>query len=217
MRIPSRAILALAAIITTMSVSACGSDLTTPSDSGSDTPADRSAVPVLDSILGLSSSRIEIELFPEELVAREVRVDAGADEEKIISSVTTIEPGQGTITLALGGLTISYGTGTRFRTETESQESRGVWEAAVQNQLAAGRRPLVEARRNPPASPQAPDDPTFIAADLRLEDDADQPKVEIHVDDDNLESGSGGSAAVLRVLGLAIQVNGSTQVGGDDD
>ena len=42
------------------------------------------------------------------------------------------------------------------------------------------------------------------------------------MDDDNLESVSGGSLAVLRVLGLPIEVNGRTQLGedngqGDDD
>ena len=45
----------------------------------------------------------------------------------------------------------------------------------------------------------------------------DEPKIEIYVDDDNLESVSGNSIAVLRVLGLTIEVNGRTQLGEDDD
>jgi hypothetical protein len=209
---------ALVAFMTTTAASACSSDLTTPSDSGAGDPAERSAGTVLDSALGSGgSSRIEIELFTGELVAREVHVENDDDEEKIVSAVAAIDPGQGTISLELGGLTVTYGAGTRFRTETESHEDRGTWEAAVQSELAAGRRPLVEARRNPSGSPQAPDDPTFVAADLRLEDAADDPQIEIYVDEDNLESVSGSSLAVVRVLGLTIEVNGRTRLGEDDD
>jgi hypothetical protein len=217
MRPTARILPAVAAIMTTTAASACSSDLTIPSDSGSENPTQRSAATVLDSTLSTGSGRVEIELFPGQLVAREVHVEADDDEEKIVSNVRAINPGQGTISLELGGLTVSYGAGTRFRTETESHESRGTWEAAVQSELAAGRRPPIEARRNPSGSPQAPDDPTFIAADLRLENDTDEPKIEIFVDGDNLESVSGSSVAVIRVLGLAIELNGRTQLGNDDD
>jgi len=217
MRFPIRTITALAAIMTTTALSACSSDLTTPSDPGSGDPAQSSPAAVLDSALGGGSSRIEIKLFPGELVAREVHLEADDNEEKIVSNVTAIDPGQGTISLELGGLTVSYGSGTRFRTETESHESRGTWEAAVQGELAAGRRPLIEARRNPSGSPQAPEDPAFLAADLRLEGDIDEPKIEIHVDADNFQGVSGGAPAVLRVLGLTIEVNGRTSLGGDDN
>jgi hypothetical protein len=216
MRPTARIIATVAAILTTTAASACSSDLTAPSDSGSGTPTQRSAVMVLDSTLSTGSGRIEIELVPGQLVAREVHVEADDDEEKLVSNVTAIDPGQGTISLELGGLAISYGAATRFRTETESNESRGTWEAAVQSELAAGRQPLIEARRNPPGSPQAPNDPTFVAADLRLENEADEPKIEIYVDEDNLESVSGSSLAVIRVLGLAIEVNDRTELGNDD-
>ncbi len=204
---------ALAAIATTFT-SACGSDLTVGPES--DNPAGRSAASAVDSALGTGTGRIEIELYPGELVAREVHVEADDQEEKVVGNVTAIDPTAGTITLALGGLTVSYGAGTRFRTDDESHQSRAAWETAVQGQIDAGRHPLIEARRNPSGSPQAPDDPTFVAADLRLENDADEPKIELYVDSDNLESVSGASLAVLRVLGLTIQVNGHTSLGPDD-
>ena len=122
----------------------------------------------MDSALGSGSvSRIEIELFPGELVAREVHVEADDAEEKIVSGVTAIDPAQGTITLDLGGLVVDYGAATRFRTESESHESREAWEALVQSEIAAGRHPPVEARRNPAGAPQSPDDPSFTATDLR--------------------------------------------------
>jgi hypothetical protein len=213
MRFPARTITAVAAILTITAISACSSDLTIPSDPGS---SSRSAVTMIDSTLNRASGRIEIELFPGEMIAREVHVEVEDDEEKLVSNVTAIDPEQGTITLELGGLTVAYGAGTRFRTEAESHESRTAWEVAVRVELAAGRRPLIEARRNPPASPQAPDDASFTATDLRLENDTDEPKIEIYVDDDNLESVSGSSLAVLRVLGLTIEVNDRTGIGPDD-
>lgn len=217
-----RIITALAAI-TTFALSACSSDPAGPSGPGT-IGGQRTAATAIDSALGSGGvSRIEIHLFPGELVAREVHVEADDLEEKIVSGVTAIDPAQGTVTLELGGLTLSYGAGTRFRTETESQESRAAWEAAVQGELAAGRRPAIEARRSPQGSPQAPDDATFVAADLRLESEADEPKIEIYVDGGNLLSVT-GSSAVLRVLGLTIEINDRTSLrdddgddGGDDD
>jgi hypothetical protein len=212
MRFLTRSIAAIAAVLTATAISACSSDLTTPSD-GDGNPSPGSAAAALQlSVLGGAASRIEIELFPGELVAREIEVETEDDEEKIESRVSAIDPTAGTVTLELGALVVSYGDATRFRTETESHQTRTAWEAAVQSKLASGGHPMIEARRNAPATPQAPDDPSFVAADLRLQNQADEPKLEIVVDDDNLESGGGSSGAVLRVLGLSIAINGRTQL-----
>lgn len=216
---------ALSAIMTTTVAAACGSDLTTSSTGDSSNPTQGSTVTALDTVLDAGgATRIEVKLFPGQLVARELAVETNDDEEKLVSQVTSIDPAQGTVTLALGGLVVDYGDDTRFRTEGESHQSRGLWEAAIQGELAAGRQPLVEARRNPAGAAQSPDDGSFRARDLRIERDNDDghPKVEIYVDHDNLVSVSGGSLAVLRVLGLSIEVNGSTRLGddngqGDDD
>ena len=162
-----------------------------PSDPGEGGTA-ASAVPTVDSALASGGvSRIEIELFAGELVAREVQVEADDAEEKIVSPVTAIDPGQGTLTLELGGLTVSYGASTRFRTEPESHEGRETWEALVQDEIAA--------------------------ADLRLENQLDEPKIELYVDGDNQASARGSSELVLRVLGLSITVNGRTRLGPGDD
>jgi hypothetical protein len=212
-RIRFLSILGALAIVT--SAAACSSDASGPSESGTG-GAGASAVVTVDSALGAGGvSRIEIELFPGELVAREVEVESDDEEEKIESSVTAIDPGQGTITLALGGLTVSYGSSTRFRTEEESHESREVWEALIQQAIAAGREPQVEARRSA-SGPQAPDDASFIATDLRLDDERDEPKLELYVDGDNLVS-TDDASLVLRVLGLSITVNGRTHLGPDDN
>ena len=205
----------LFAALTTVTATGCGSDLTIPSDSSG--AGTGSAVATVDSSLGSGSAgRIEIELFPGEMVAREVHVENDDAEEKLTSRVTAIDPGAGTLTLELGALVVAYGADARFRTETESHESRATWEVSVQAALSGGSKPLIEARRNRPGTPQAPDDPTFVAADLRLENDDDGPKLELYVDGDNLESVSGESSAMLRVLGLRIEVNGRTQLREDD-
>ncbi|HEY9506121.1 MAG TPA: hypothetical protein VIQ27_09125, partial [Gemmatimonadales bacterium] len=164
MRFVTRLISTLTTLATAIAATACSSDSALPSGPN-DGGASASAAGTVDSALGSGDvSRIEIELFPGELVAREVHVENDDAEEKIVSTVTAIDPAQGTITLELGGLTVSYGAGTRFRTETESHESREAWEALVQSEIAAGRAPLIEARRNPAGAPQSPDDPTFTAA-----------------------------------------------------
>jgi hypothetical protein len=210
MRFTIGTIAALAAV--TSAVSGCSSDTAGPSNGPG---SQRTATFAIDSALGLGTSRIEIHLFPGELVAREAHVEADDLEEKIVSGVSAIDPAQGTITLDLGGLTLSYGADTRFRTENESNATRTAWEAAVQSELSGGTHPVIEARRNPPAAPQAPDDASFAAADLRLTAGAEDPKIEIYMDGDNLESVS-GSSAVLRVLGLAIQVNDRTSLVDDN-
>lgn len=215
MRIAIRFIAILAALATAPAASACSSDSTAPS--APDGSATGAAVLAVDSALGGGgATRVEIELYPGELVAREVEVENDDIEEKIVSRVTAIDPGRGTITLELGGLTLSYGAATRFRTADESAESRDTWEALVESEIAAGGRPVIEARRNPSGSPQAPDDPTFVAADLRLDGGQDAPEIEIYVDGDNLVSVDGTSVAVLQLLGLSITVNGRSRLGPAD-
>lgn len=211
MRFTIGTIAALAAV--TAAVSGCSSDAAGPSNGPPG--SQRTATFAIDSALGIGTSRIEIHLFPGELVAREAHVEADDLEEKIVSAVTAIDPAQGTITLDLGGLTLTYDAGTRFRTDAESNATRAAWEAVVQSELSAGRHPVIEARRNPPAAPQAPDDASFTAADLRLKAGAEDPTIELYMDGDNLESVS-GSSAMLRVLGLVIQVNDRTSLVDDN-
>ena len=216
MRIISRLIPTLTALATSLAAAACSSEARLPSDPG-DGSGSTAAVATVDSALSSGgASRIEIELFPGQLVAREVHVEADDAEEKIVSGVTAIDPVQGTLTLDLGGLVVGYGASTRFRTEAESDEIREAWEALVTAEIAAGRHPTVEARRNPAGDPQSPDDPSFSATDLRLEGEVDEPQIEIYVDGDNLD-GDGGSEVTLKVLGLSITVNDRTSLGPDDN
>ena len=79
MRFTICTIAALAAV--TSVVSGCGSDAAGPSNGPGG--SQRTATFAIDSALGLGTSRIEIHLFPGELVAREAHVEADDLEEKI--------------------------------------------------------------------------------------------------------------------------------------
>ena len=167
-----------------------------------------------ESTLTSAPRRVEIRLVPGSLVVRELDVEPDDAEEQIVSTVTAIDPAQGTVTLSLGGFAISYGSGTRFRTPTQSRVSRAEWEAAIQSALAAGQKPPIEVRRNQPAAPQAPTDPSFLATDLRIADRTDDPKLEVYVDENNLETNvSPPPLAILRVFGLSLEITSQTRLG----
>jgi hypothetical protein len=167
-----------------------------------------------DSTLSSGPRRLEIKLIPGGLVVRELDIEPDDAEEQIVSQVTAIDPAQGTVTLSLGGFQVSYGSSTRFRTPTESRVSRAEWETAIQAALKAGQKPPIEARRNQPAAPQAPTDAAFLAADLRIADRTDEPKLEVYVDDGNLETNAAPPpVAILRVFGLPLEITSQTRLG----
>jgi len=146
-------------------------------------------------------------------IAREVEVEPDDAEEKITSRVTAIDAVAGTVTLELGNLIVSYGASTRFRTPINSNVNRTNWEAEVRQELDAGRRPSIEARRNQPAAPQAPTVTTFSARDLRVTDAIDDAKIEVYVDGDNLvQVSSPPPVAILTVFGLPVQIVSSTEI-----
>lgn len=195
-------------------LAACG-DSTGPSG-GNNPPTQLGQVISLsqfDSTLGTGTTRIEIKLLPGGLQAREVHVEADDQEEKFVSTVAAIDPAAGTVTLDLGGMVVSYGSGTRFRTPSDSRVSRSEWEAAIASALGAGQHPPIEARRSAPGSAQAPTDASFTANDLRLEDKTDEPKIEVYVDSDNLETvASPPPLAILRVFNIPVEITSSTEL-----
>jgi len=80
--------------------------------------------------------------------------------------------------------------------------------ARVQAALAAGEHPAVVALRQPPASPQAPDDATFMAQQLQLDHEADHPRIELNVSGANFQAnGSPPPDGWLQVLGLKIALD----------
>lgn len=172
------------------------------------------SLPQFDSSLGSGSHRIEIKLVSGSLTVREVDLEPDDAEEQIASEVTAIDPAQGTVTLALGGFKVSYDGNTRFRTPTRSRVSRSAWETAISAALNAGQSPPIQARRKQPASPRAPNDASFLAADLRIADRTDDPKIEALVAEANLETiASPPPLAILRVFGLPLEITSQSRLG----
>ncbi len=203
---------ALAALASSAALGACGADTSGPSAPGS-TFSQVMSVAQFDSTLGTGATRLEIKLVPGGLVAREVHVESDDAEEKITSQVSAIDPVAGTVTLTLGGMVVSYGSGTRFRTPSKSRVSRSEWEAAIASAITAGQQPPIEARRSQPAAPQAPSDGAFTATDLRLADRTDEPAIEAYVDGDNFQSVAvPPPVAILTVFNLPIEITSGTSI-----
>ena len=162
----------------------------------------------------VGTARVEIEFATlAGLVAREIEVEPDDAEEKFVSRVTSMNTTAGTLTLELGGFVVTYGASTRFRTPANSNVSRTAWESQIAAELNAGRQPSIEARRNQPATPQAPTLATFTATDLRLTAAIEKAKLEVYVDADNFtDVASPPPLAILRVFNLPVQILSSTRI-----
>jgi hypothetical protein len=166
-----------------------------------------------DEVVG-GSVRLEIELHSVSapLVASEVEVEEPEDlfdEEEIESRVTAVADGGAgaLLTLELGGLEIEVGPGTRFRDERGGSElAMTAFLDHLGDELSSGRRPAIEVKRPAPPEPQAPDDRSFFATKVRLNDESSEPEIEINADDDNVEA-VGPGQGVLRVLALEIEMD----------
>ena len=162
-----------------------------------------------------SPLRIEVELLSgaPPLVARELEVEEPAEvghHEKIESRVLGIRRGaaDATLVLELGGLEVEVGSGTRMRGEGGAGDLP--FDAALdrlQAALDAGRLPPVEAKRPPPSQPQSPNDPSFFATELRINDESSNPELELNVDGDNFDLDAASGRGTLTVLGLGIELD----------
>jgi len=215
----------LATLIMAALVAACtGENAIGPGGGGNPTLfAQAITLPEFETILTNGPARVEIKMIRGTLVAREVEVEEAEemlDEEEIESRVTAIDPA-GTVTLSLGGLVVDFDAGTKFEAEDGQDLSMQEFVSRVQSALNAGENPPVEAKRNPAATPQDPDDASFRADKLELDDEADEDEIEINVDADNLTSNSPVPPdAILRVLDLPIEIdvsNGRTEIESEID
>lgn len=208
MRAKSIAALTLAAL-----VAGCSGEKTLGPGSGGGVPtqfAQSITLPEFEGILGTGPARVEIKLVNGSLVAREIEVKEAEEmqtREKIESRVAAIDPG-GSVTLELGGLVIGFDGATQFEAEDGEHLTMQAFITRVQDALAAGRNPPVDARRAPADAPQAPGDATFLAGRLELDDEADDDKIEINIGDANLAvSQTPPPDAVLTVLNLPIEID----------
>ena len=173
--------------------------------------SERITLPQFEDALVSGPVRVEIELLNGSLVAREVEVkeaDEQLDEEEIESRITAIDPA-GSVTLALGGgFVVGFNTGTEFEAEDGQRLTMQEFITRVEDALALGQHPPIEAKRNPAATPQDPNDATFIATELELDDEADEDEIEINVDGNNFATNASPPPdAILTVLGLPIELD----------
>lgn len=162
--------------------------------------------------LNQETVRVEIEIISGGLIAREVELEGSierSDEEAVESPVTGITAGadEATLTMALGGLQIVFDRASRLEDE-EGSLTFDEFVARIEAALAAGRQPFIEAKRPPPAEPQAPDVTTFFATRIELEDeDEDDLELEINIDADNLiQNDSPPPNGWIAALGLMIEL-----------
>lgn len=219
-RIPLRSTLLAGALA--LALGACDDGAVTAPEATQDSlPEALTRTTSLDQLRGQAGDRplrleIDVRTGGPPWVAREVEVENDDDdEEKIESRIVALDAGAGVLVIALGELAVDLSAATRFRVEGAGDVSRESFFARVEAAIAGGRTPGVELRRQLPSSAQAPDDPTFLPRDVRLDNDADFGKVEVLVDDRHVAVDS-DSRGRITVFGIEIVVDRSlgSQVGG---
>lgn len=183
--------------------------------------------------------RLEIELLPDwgETLTREVerrRPHHLGDDERLETQV--VSPGfaelvttgdcRGTLAVALGAVEVRFGAGTRFEDARGARIGCIDFVSRLEAYIALGQEPQITAERRPPAVPQDPWDPVFVAHELRIDDedgDGDQrPEIELNVTRANFATCAEAAVVpadchgALRVLGMVVTVDGSTEVEGSD-
>jgi hypothetical protein len=210
-------------VLTALGLAACSDSPTVPVD-GVQLSQDLT-LEQFGGTLDTAEARVEIKLIPGTLIAREVELERPEEmthQESVRAHVTGISAsaGNGTLTLEIGGLEIGFDAASRLRGE-DGDLSFDAFVAEIEAALAAGVEPFVRAKRPAPAEPQAPDDATFQATEVRIRDEAGEPKLELNLDLDNLRLNDAPPPdAFLLVLGLEIEVRvstGETEIEGDVD
>lgn len=187
----------------------------------------------LRGILAEEVRRVEIELVPGGPVADEIEAEEEDldDDEEIESRIVEIvrDPVTSAVIgfrLRLGGLVVGFTEETEFedeRGEADEELTLEEFVARVQAALDRGEHPPVEVEREPLRGPdgtivaQDPDDATFIAAKIELEDEAGRPEIEINVDADNVSDAALQTCTPpvnrgIKVLGLCIRIVPGTEI-----
>lgn len=170
-------------------------------------------------------AQVEVELLPGGLTASELAVrPPGASEEERLQSKAVAVSGDaqgGSITLLLGELEVSFDGETRFWFGDDEVDADGFL-AEVRADLAAGHEPPIVAERLALATPQDPEDRSFLAEAIAVTGDG-AAQLRVEVDADNLEMVSdrqeGDPDGWLTVLGLRIQLritDGTTEIESHD-
>ncbi|HXQ29992.1 MAG TPA: hypothetical protein VN848_12085 [Gemmatimonadales bacterium] len=184
-------------------------------------------LPQIQGALSGNTGRVEVEVFPESLVARTLQLDDADDlnnPEQIHSSISAIAvgtDGTDTMTLTLGGIQVTVNSSTRFHALDADRDdtvptSLSAFVTSVQTALAAGHHPAIEALRPAPAKPQSPTDGSFLATEIAIDDEGSLPFISMNVDSSNaLTNKTPPPDAWLEVLDVKIALeisNGVTKL-----
>ncbi len=152
----------------------------------------------LGNTLDVAAARVEITLYRQGVVIKELEIkspESLSTDERVEGRVVAIERGEdgGYIELNIEGLRIAFNDDTRFTTRDDAaQLDPATALARIQAALADGAHPAVEARRPAPNVPQAPDDESFTAHEVRLLGEGEGRILEMNIDRDNLRRAENG-------------------------
>lgn len=177
------------------------------------------------SLVVQSASQVEVTLLPGGLTASELslRPSGQSPEERIQSRAVnySVNGAAGSLTLALGGLVVTFDENTRFFFGSDEIDVL-TFMSQITGNLDEGFDLPVVAERAIPAVAQDPDDGTFLADAIAIESDG-SPQLRIEVDADNVEMATdpqpGEPDGFLNVLGIQIQLrvsDGTTELEQED-
>src|SRR5216684_7695024 len=217
LRRPRSAIGACTTLFLTLFAVACDHS---PSGPGS-TPIQFSrtvSLPDAQSLLQTGPTRVEVRVIPGTLVARRVELEESREmtrPEEVRSRVTAVTSGTdtATFTLEVGGLQIAANGTTMIRhgergdDAAQSAMTLADFVALVQADIAAGHNPTLTASRHAPATPQGPDDGSFLAADLKLDEGNNHSVIKLNIAAANLVTNATPPPdGFLKVLGLSLEL-----------
>lgn len=194
---------------------ACGEQGTAPDPdpAAEDEPISQEvALPQLAESMSSEAVRVDVTLLGDKLVASRVVIDpheATADDEELASFIVSLAAGEddGSLTLALGELSVGYTASTDFFGDAGDELTTQEFVDLVTKALDDGQKPGVRARRAAPDAPQDPDDAAFMAMALRLSSELEEQSVELNIDRDNVtRNDSPPPDGWITVLNLPIEL-----------
>jgi hypothetical protein len=157
-----------------------------------------------------------VRVIPGTLVARRVELEDSKDmtrPEVVRSRVTGVTAGTdaATFTLELGGLQIAANGSTMIRHGDDhalpSATTLADFVALVPADIAAGHNPTLSASRQPATAPQAPDDGSFLAAELKLDEGNSHSVIQLNIAAANLVTNpTPPPDGFLKLLGVSLEL-----------
>ena len=176
------------------------------------------SLPDAQSLLQTGPTRVEVRVIPGTLVARRVELEESKEmsrPEQVRSRVTAVTSGTdtATFTLEVGGIQIAANGSTTIRhgdrdgDMAQSVVTLADFVALVQADIAAGHNPTLTASRQPPTAPQAADDGSFLAADLKLDEGNNHSVIKLNIAAANLVTNATPPPdGFLKLLGVSLEL-----------